>query len=166
MQNYLNAFFLFMSLLLMISCGDEKPPNNLIEKRNGLIYKQRSDTPYTGIVKDTVKKKIMEYYVKEGLKDGRFKISRLNGQVEMVGNMVKDKNEGEWDYYYPNGQPESKGNFINDTPSGKWTFYYETGIKKEEGEYKNGEREGRWVEYDSTGRVVEYKKFIKGIETK
>ena len=166
MQNYLKITSLLLSLLIVVSCRDEKPPGNLIEKRNDLIYRQKSDTPYTGIVKDTVNQKIMEYHVKGGLKDGQFKISRLNGQVEMVGNMVKDKNEGEWNYYYPNGQLESKGNFVNDTPSGMWTFYYETGIKKEEGEYKKGEREGKWIEYDSTGHVVKYKKFIKGVEAK
>ena len=166
MQNYFKIIPLFLSFLLIISCRNEKPPNNLIEKRNGLIYKQKSDTPYTGTIKDTVKERIMEYHVKAGLKDGQFKVSRLNGRVEMVGNMSNDKNEGEWNYYYPNGQLESKGNYINDTASGKWIFYYKTGIKKEEGKYKDGKREGKWVEYDSTGHAIKYKNFTKGLETK
>lgn len=152
---------------MISSCKNEKTSrigriNVLIEKRDGLIYKQKSDKPYSGIIIDTINGKIMEYNVQNGLKNGRFKISYLNGQVEMIGNIKNDKNEGEWKYYYPNGQLESVGIFKNDTPSGKWAFYYETGKKKEEGEYKSGKRDGKWIKYDSTGNLIGYTNFSKG----
>ena len=166
MYTFLKILILFSFLFFITSCNEKNAriskSNILIEKRDGLIYKQKSDKPYTGIIIDTVKNKIMEYEVKDGLKNGQFKISYLNGKVEIVGDMTNDKNEGEWRYYYPNGQLESVGNFKNDTPSGKWTFYYETGIKKEEGNYQEGKRDGKWVEYDSTGKVINYTNFSKG----
>ena len=167
MFTFLKFLILFFFFFLIASCNNEKnarisKSNILIEKRNGLIYKQKSDKPYTGIIIDTVKNKIMEYNVKDGLKNGQFKISYLNNQIEIVGNMKDDKNEGEWKYYYPDGQLESIGNFKNDTPSGKWTFYYPSGIMKEEGKYKEGRRDGKWIKYDTTGKVLNYTNFSKG----
>ncbi len=167
MSAFLKILILLCLLFVFTSCKNEKntrisKSNILVEKRDGLIYKQKSDKPYTGVIIDTVNNKIMEYNVKDGLKGGQFKISHLNGQVEIVGNMINDKNEGKWKYYFPNGQLESVGDFKNDTPSGKWTFYYATGIKKEEGKYKEGKRDGKWVEYDSTSKVINYTNFSKG----
>ncbi len=165
--NEFNSFFVNIIIILLLlffpACQNKKASGgkNLIEKRNGLIYKQNSDTAYTGLIKDTTKNVIFEYYVKQGLKNGEFKISELNGQTIMIGNMVKDKNEGEWKYFYPNGQIESIGNFANDQPNGKWIFYFETGKKKEEGIFVNGVRTGKWIEYDSAGAIKDYKNFTK-----
>jgi len=167
MNNFIGIVILLISLLLVSSCKKQKNDriarsNILIEKKNGLIYQQKSEKPYTGIIIDTLDNKIMEYNVKDGFKNGLFKISRLGGKIEMAGNMIDDKNEGEWKYYYPNGQLESVGNFKNDTPSGKWTFYYQTGMKKEEGKYNKGIRDGKWIEYDSTGKVINDTIYTKG----
>ena len=167
LKNILKVVIIISFLILISSCKDQKnkrivKSNILIEKRNGLIYKQRSEKPYTGIIVDTLNGKIMEYYVKDGLKNGPFKISGIDGNVEISGNMINDKNEGEWRYYFLNGKLESVGDFKNDTPSGKWTFFYRTGIKKEEGEYKNGKRDGKWIEFDSLGKVNNYTFFSKG----
>ncbi|MGB8318144.1 MAG: hypothetical protein WCE54_08465 [Ignavibacteriaceae bacterium] len=167
MNNFNKIIFLLLFMLLISSCKKERnirisKSNILVEKRDGLIYKQKSEKPYTGIIIDTVNNKIMEYSVKDGVKKGQFKISHLNGQVEILGNMKDDKNEGKWEYYYPDGQLESVGDFKNDTPSGKWIFYYASGIKKEEGKYIEGKRDGKWVEYDSAGKVINYTNFSKG----
>ncbi len=167
MNNFIKISICLILLSVIPSCKNRKDiqpskTNVMIEKKDGLIYKQNSNKPYTGIIIDTINEKVMEYYVKDGLKDGRFKISDLNGRVEMAGNMVKDKNEGEWKYYYPNGKIESEGNFSNDTASGDWSFYYETGIIKEEGKYVKGKRDGKWTKYDSTGRISQFITFAKG----
>ena len=167
MNYYTKIFLLFFFLLLISSCKNEKKirisrSNVLIKKKDGLIYKQKSDIPYSGIIIDTLNGRIMEYNVKNGLKNGLFKVSHLNGQIEMIGNITNDKNEGEWKYYYPNGQLESVGDFKNDTPSGKWAFYYGTGKKKEEGKYISGKRDGKWIKYDSTGKVMGFTNFSKG----
>jgi antitoxin component YwqK of YwqJK toxin-antitoxin module len=154
-------------IILFASCTNQKkvsPNKVLIEKRNGLIYRQGDTLPYTGLIKDTLNGKIMEYTVEDGLKSGEFKVFHLNGKLEFAGNMVKDKNEGMWQYFYPDGQLESTGNFKDDSASGKWIFYYRTGVKKEEGEYKNGQREGKWIKYDSTGKISQVKNFKNGRE--
>lgn len=171
MNNFIGIVILLISLLLVSSCKKQKNDriarsNILIEKKNGLIYQQKSEKPYTGIIIDTLDNKIMEYNVKDGFKNGLFKISRLGGKIEMAGNMIDDKNEGEWKYYFPNGQLESIGNFENDKPSGKWIFYYATGNKKEEGKFKEGKREGKWIEYDSTGIVKNFINFSVGDTSK
>ena len=171
MYTFLKVIIFLSFLIFILSCNSKKNvpaarSNILIEKKDGLIYKQKSEKPYTGIIVDTINNKITEYNVKDGLKNGRFKISYVNGQVEMEGNMLNDKNEGEWKYYFPNGQLESIGNFENDKPSGKWIFYYATGNKKEEGKFKEGKREGKWIEYDSTGIVKNFINFSVGDTSK
>lgn len=171
MHIFVRIFILLSLLSLISSCKNEKnarvsKSNILIEKRDSLIYQQKSNKPYTGIVIDTLNGKILEYNVKNGLKDGPFKISGLNGKIEMAGNMVNDRNEGEWKYYYPDGQLESAGGFKNDTPSGKWIFYYPSGVKKEEGNYFKGLRDGKWIGYDTTGKAVNYTHFEKGDSVK
>ena len=40
-----------------------------------------------------------------------FKISYSEGKPQIVGQMVNDKNEGHWKYYYESLQVESEGNF-------------------------------------------------------
>jgi len=129
--------------------------------RDGLIYKQGQANPYTGLVKDTLQGKIIEYNVVDGKKDGEFKTSYLNGIPEMIGQLKNNVNHGKWTYYYKSGNIESEGFFENDLPHGIWKWYYENGKLKEEGNYVNGNREGHWILFDMEGKIKETKLFEK-----
>lgn len=150
------VIILFSFLFLIAACKKEAPHKKsmLIEEKNGLIFLQGSNTPFTGTVHDTVNKKVVSYEVVEGIKNGEFKISSLNGKIEMSGKMVNGKNEGKWQYFYPGGELESEGYFMNDSANGKWTWFYEDSVKKEEGFLINGKKDGRWVQYDEKGNIV------------
>ena len=145
-----SALILFVSILF-VSCSSTKRANYSMGK-DGLIYKYGSHKLYSGIIVDTADV-IIQYNVVEGKKTGQFITHYLNGQIEKIGFIQKNLNEGEWRYYYPNGKLESIGYYQNSKAQGKWTYYYSNGIIKTEGNYINSERVGRWIFYLYSGKV-------------
>ncbi len=90
-------------------------------------------------MQDTIDNKILvEFDVVDGIRQGEFVMSTLEGNFAVIGHMKKNKNEGNWKYFYNNGQLECTGDFNNDEPVGKWTWFYENGSVKCEGTYING----------------------------
>lgn len=124
-----------------------------IEEREGLIYLIGDNDAFTGKITDTLYNKVLEYEVFKGKKNGIFKLSGLNGKVEMVGKIVDNLNEGEWKYYFTNGQLESIGNFTKNLSEGKWTWYFENGSVREIGHFKSGKKDGYWTIFDEKGNV-------------
>ena len=155
---------LFIILLMVISvllssCGKEEYPKSSLFVKNNLLYKKDSDVPFTGKEKAKVKDKIIEYEVKDGYKNGEFKIYSLQGILEVSGQLDSNRNVGKWKYFYPNGVIESEGNFEYDLPDGNWCWYYPDGKKKEEGIFRKGKRVGIWYQYDREGKVTLKKHF-------
>lgn len=149
------TIILIISIFLVLGNNSEnrKSKLRLIEK-SGLIYEVGTDTPYTGSVKDTVQDKIIEYFLIDGKKYGDFKVSNLNGIVEINGVMNDNKNEGVWNYFYPNGQLESQGTFFNDEANGLWKWYYPNGKLKAKGFYENNKKIGTWQFFNKRDQLV------------
>jgi antitoxin component YwqK of YwqJK toxin-antitoxin module len=160
-------FIRYLVLLIMVvslaSCSPKKVDNNGFSIKNNVIYKNESDKPYTGIIKAKAEGKNFEYYVKDGMKNGEFKITFENGNVIMKGNIVNDKNEGKWLYYYPSGELESEGNFKNNKADSIWTWYFPNGKIKEKGYFVEGLREGNAKMYDELGNVSMENDYKKGV---
>lgn len=152
---FFTALFVIIVLIGFTACEKIPQPVNEIIVKDGLIFKQGELSPFTGIVKDTIEGKIIEYEVVDGKKTGEFKIYFKNGKLEMFGKMKDNMNQGTWTYYYQNGQIESEGTFKDDLPDGLWKWFYENGNLREEGTYVKGNREGRWILYDVDGKVKE-----------
>jgi antitoxin component YwqK of YwqJK toxin-antitoxin module len=156
---------IILSILFAVflsSCGKEEPPKSSLFLKNNLLYKKDSNVPFTGKEKAKVKDKIIEYDVKDGYKQGEFKIYSLDGILEVSGQLDSNRTVGKWQYFHPNGILESEGNFYYDLPDGKWIWYYPDGKKKEEGFYTKGERVGTWFQYDREGKVTLEKHFDIG----
>ena len=150
-------------VFLFVSCGPKKIDKNGYSIKNNLVYRNDSNIPFTGIVKSKAEGKNFEYYVKEGLKNGEFKISFENGNLIMKGNIINDKNEGKWVYYYPSGELESEGNFKYKNPDSIWVWYFPSGKVKEKGIFVNGLREGSWKMYDEMGNVSMENEYKNGV---
>jgi antitoxin component YwqK of YwqJK toxin-antitoxin module len=166
-----SKYIILILILILISIGIlygiekfKKPPDPVsgIFVQNGLIYKNRSDKPFTGIVMDTVANNIMEYDVVNGIKFGRFQLYTDGDHLSISGELENNKNNGIWTYYYTSGKIESRGCFKDDILYGKWIWYYEDGTVKEEGYYNNGEREGKWITYNENGIIQSQITFEKG----
>jgi len=119
---------------------------------SGLIYSLDKSVPFTGKMQDTLDNKLIaEFDVVDGLKQGEFILFTLDGNFAVKGFMNKNKNDGNWKYYYDNGLLECTGNFNNDEPVGNWTWFYKNGSVKSEGAFNNGKPDGRWLKYNTEG---------------
>ncbi|HAB52872.1 MAG: hypothetical protein A3K31_16145 [Ignavibacteria bacterium RIFOXYA12_FULL_35_25] len=141
-----------LNILYSYGCATESESTK-VEERDGLLFVLGKDRLFSGKVVDTLAKKILEYEVVDGKKNGEFKISSLNGSVEMEGKIKENLNEGQWRYYYPSGQLESVGDFENNLSEGKWTWYFENGKIREIGYFKAGKKDGDWTIYDEKGNI-------------
>lgn len=138
-------------LFFIAACSQYYSDQNIEIKEDGLIYKAGQPSPFTGRVIDTLNNKVLEYDVLNGLKNGEFRVSSVDGIMSVYGFVKDNLNNGEWKYYYPNGQIESKGNFLNDNPHGKWTWFYGNGSVKETGTFFDGKKTGKWYNYNERG---------------
>ncbi len=147
------SIFIFIAVLTF-SCGKEEIPKSSLIIKDNLLYKQGSNTPFTGRERALVENKIIEYDVKDGYKHGEFRIFSEEGKLEIQGQIDSNRNVGKWQYFYSSGEIESEGHFVNDLPEGLWIWKYPDGTKKEEGYYTKGERIGLWYVYDQEGKLV------------
>ncbi len=150
------------SLFFAVACNRYYSDQNIEIKEDGLIYKVGQGNPYTGRIIDTLQNKVLEYDVVNGMKNGEFRLSSIEGIVSVFGSIKDNRNIGEWNYYYPNGQLESKGNFIYDNPHGKWVWYYSSGNIKETGTFLNGNRTGTWYNYNWEGTLLSIAMYDEG----
>lgn len=167
MNKFLNLLLITIVFIsfLYISCEQEKKTD--IEQplvlKDGLLYKDSTSTiPFTGRHKSKVMDKVIEYEVKDGIKNGDFILYYPNGKIEMRGKIVNDKNEGEWKYFLPDGTLQTAGIFINDVPESTWTWYYQDGKIFEQGNFKKGVRTGEWKTFDQNGKLRVLRKFENG----
>ena len=159
--------FIFLHLLL-IGCKSYHSTHNIYTEE-GLIYKEGEEAPFTGRILDTLDTKIIEYEVRNGLKNGEFCLTSTSGKVAVYGLLKNNKNAGKWKYFYGSGKLESMGGFRDDKPQGKWTWFYENGTVKEEGYFVEGYKIGKWSTYAATGAptyVITYNKGEKINEIK
>jgi len=167
-----SKYIIIILILIIVSVGllfginmlrkPKEEPVSGVFANTELLYKDGSDKPFTGTVRDTEATNIMEYDVVNGIKSGRFRLYTNGGNPVISGELENNKNNGKWTYYYPSGKIESRGAFKDDTIVGKWTWYYKDGTIKEEGFYIKGERDGKWVTYNENGIIQSQVTFEKG----
>jgi antitoxin component YwqK of YwqJK toxin-antitoxin module len=157
---FIGAVVIIVPVISNISPASYKSSHIVIS--DGLIYKLGEDLPYSGRVLDTLENKILEYDVVNGLKNGEFKISTIDGTNSVYGFIENNKNVGVWKYFYENGNLESIGGFQDDKPMGKWTWYYQNGKLKSEGIYILGQPDGKWLNFDNEGYLVSIIHYLKG----
>ncbi len=146
---------IFLILILLTGCGDEKEQIHFTVYADSLIYVEGTQEPLTGTRTAIIEGKHLEYEVVEGIKHGSFKILYPNGNIEILGQIENNRNTGIWKYFYEDGTLECEGSFENDKSDGKWSWYYPTGELKEEGIFEQGRRIGIWRMFDGNGNVLQ-----------
>lgn len=156
-KNWILILPVIVSLSFFIISCEQKETNEFdppLVLKDGLLYKDStSNIPYTGRHKSKVLDKVIEYEVKDGIKNGDFILYFPNGKIEMKGKLVNDKNEGEWRYYLPDGTLQTVGFFKGDVPDSIWTWYYQSGKVFEVGVFDSGARIGEWKTFDENGKL-------------
>jgi antitoxin component YwqK of YwqJK toxin-antitoxin module len=161
MKIFKKEIFLLSSLIIFaqfffLTCDEnsDDTPESSLTIRDNVIYKNGSDIPFTGREKAQVENKIIEYDIVDGLKHGDFRLYYESGNIEITGQIDKNRNIGKWQYFYESGQMESEGNFVDDLPEGEWKWYYRSGGIREQGSFEGGKRVGLWKQFDESGNVI------------
>lgn len=97
-------------------------------------------------------------------KEGDWKWFDKQGGKDMEGQFVKDQQSGNWIYYYPSGKVRTKGSFLEGKKTGKWEFFYKNGRKHKEGTYKNDEKNGEWTVWFENKKMLHKGNFTNGKE--
>lgn len=143
---------ILLILLVITSHFNYFQHSGITVANNDIIYSEDNSIPFTGKMLDTLDNKlIVEFHVVNGLKQGKFSLLKMDGSFALQGYMNKNKNDGNWKYYYEGGQLECTGNFDNDNMTGKWRWFHLNGALKCEGTYINGQPEGLWRKYNIDG---------------
>jgi antitoxin component YwqK of YwqJK toxin-antitoxin module len=87
------------------------------------------------------------------------------GALTEITKYYNGLKEGEAQLFYPNGQLEIKGQFIGDKQDGLFTTYYKDGTLKSEIRWSEGFMEGESVEYDSLGIKIGWGTYLNGSKT-
>jgi hypothetical protein len=138
----------FISALLLASCGTEKDPGAQTGK----------DTVATA---DTTPKKVFNDPTLPPTADytGDHVVKYPNGITQYRGFFRFGKRHGTWTNFYNTGEVWSETSYDNGKKEGKSTVYFQNGKVKYEGQYKDDKYFGTWKFYDETGKQVEEKKY-------
>ena len=168
MKIFKTEIFLLFSLIIFsqiffLTCNehnDDTPKSSLIIRDN-VIYNNGSDIPFTGREKAKVENKIIEYDIVDGLKHGDFRMYYESGNIEVKGQIDKNRNIGKWQYFYESGQIESEGMFVDNLPEGEWKWFYRSGDLREHGSFEGGKRVGMWKQFDESGNVIKEEEILE-----
>ena len=137
-----------------------------IEEREGIIYLNGSDTPYTGKSYALYPngQKWFERNYKNGKKDGIDVWWHLNRQKKDEANYKDGKRDGLQLEWWANGQKLQEENYNNDKKNGLQAMWYEDGQKKVEENWKDGKRDGLLVMWHKNGQKWFERNFKDGNE--
>lgn len=91
------------------------------------------------------------YTYKEGLRNGDFYVTNINGKTGSTGSYRNGFRHGIWNYFYFNGDKEKTCCYQNGLLDGSYASYYDTKQLKVIGEYRKGMKNGKWIWYTNTG---------------
>jgi len=105
--------------------------------------------------------KMSEGIMNYGRLEGKWTYWYENGQIQTVGNYIKDKEDSIWIYYSLNNIVLSEGNFKKGMKDGKWDFYYDDGSISHTGIYKDDRVDEKWNYYYQNGNVMQEMNYIR-----
>lgn len=137
-MHYLLKYLLFLFLLFIYSCSNNKVQEKIDEKYPS--GKPKIVSVYQGKGGKAVKIKEIKYYE--------------SGKKEQEGLFKDNQRDSLWQYWYENGQKWSEGHFKNGKGEGKRLVWFQNGQLQYEGHYTNGIPTGKWTFWDSKGEKI------------
>jgi peroxiredoxin len=77
-----------------------------------------------------------------------------NGKPRRTGQLINNRQTGEWTYWYQSGKKEAQGAWKNDQQNGRWQWFYENEQLRQAGAYAEGKRTGMWLFWDEQGALI------------
>lgn len=100
------------------------------------------------------------YEVKNGLREGEYKVFYENGQISSKSIYKKGLYDGPSLDWYPNGTVKEKSNYVYDELDGERLLYYPNGQLMVKSIFKNGDKNGIEIHYDKAGKVTAKYRFV------
>jgi len=134
---------------MLISCSSEKEVliGDLYKGDDYLLYKKKSDIPYTGIA--------VSYHEKEQIFSKK--------QLSYFANIISGKFEGVVETYHSNGALSSKTPYIDNKVEGVVETYHSNGALSSKTPYIDNKVEGVKELYNQYGALRQKTLFINGI---
>lgn len=137
-----NNFLRLFSFALLFSACVNKPTAYTIQE-DGLkrVLTFKGDSSRKNLIKlevytkDTIK--IEEQNFQQGMLNGPFFISSVDGKLKERGNYEEGKPNGLMQYFDIKGNLILEGNMLNGLKNGIWTKWYDYTQKEEEKNFKN-----------------------------
>ena len=147
------AFFLTL-LIFLYSCNTQENKEKVNDQRmvlsNGFIV---IDTFANGAPKTTYQRNTID------TNKTMVEVYHANGAMNMKGEVVNEKREGQWLVWDENHNLISMGTYKNGLEDGEKTVWYSNGVKYYEGNFILGKKTGIWKFYNQDGTLAEEKKF-------
>ncbi|MDE7469700.1 MAG: hypothetical protein K2M30_05390 [Desulfovibrionaceae bacterium] len=116
----------------------------LKKKKDGLLYKNNMNIPYTGVVISTYP----------------------SGRIKSKGNIRNGKMVDDYTEYFEGGQVKIKGEYRNGVQEGTWITNHSTGAVALKGQFINGLLQGTWYIYSQNGMLAKKMVYHNGVVTK
>jgi hypothetical protein len=141
--------------LITVGCADPIPRNldDLAQQGDG-YFDRETMGPYSGPVfrffPDDTTRVQLRANLKNGVRDGPYKVYYENGQLSQKLTYVAGELYGPDDRYHENGQLEGKGTYVAGKLDGAFERYYENGQWAIKGKFNMGHQCGEWIEDGET----------------
>jgi antitoxin component YwqK of YwqJK toxin-antitoxin module len=112
-----------------------------IVDRDGITYLADATEPLTAHISmwNEGARLTERFTVKEGMREGLYRLLWEDGQLLREGNYLKGQYAGTWRRWYRNGQLEHERNYVNGKREGWYRTWFENGQPKIEFNFVNGE---------------------------
>tara|TARA_B100001250_G_scaffold387215_1_gene384393 strand:- start:3106 stop:3609 length:504 start_codon:yes stop_codon:yes gene_type:complete len=149
----------------MIDFGFSQEKINVINlvKYGEKFFKENDNEPFTGLVFDidkTTGKKILNYKMVNGVKNGFYKEFYFDGSKKYEEIFKNGKRDGSSILWYRSGKKWLHSFYKDGKIDGLWTWWYENGLKKEEFIYKDGIKNGLYIKWYENGNKKQETTFI------
>jgi hypothetical protein len=98
----------------------------------------------------------------DGLRQGPWKFTDLNGKALRMGSYQDGLETGKWTFWYSAGGKRSEGKFESGQRVGPWFRNHPNGQRSLQGSYLGGLRNGRWRRWHDNGQLYEDRIYLAG----
>jgi len=100
--------------------------------------------------------------MRQGRRDGPYKVTGPAGKTTTQGQYRRGKREGAWKTYFVSGALHSQGVYRDGSEDGEWTTYFENGKPELIIQYQDGTMDGTFRQYNPLGELLVEKRYAQG----
>lgn len=107
------------------------------------------------------KPKYIAYYTNQDGNEVKVREKELyeNGVLRMEGAIKNGERDGVWKVFFEDGKLWSEGDFVNGKRTGMAKNYFPNGQLRYEGAFENDKKVGHWKFYSEDGKLIQEKDF-------